>query len=76
MSKKGGGGGEAWTVLQQERKVRLQEKNNPADTEVSEEGEGGGAPGTRAERPVEKTMVRQAVPLQPGEVRSGADFHL
>ena len=26
--------------------------------------------------PLEKTMVRQAVPLQPMEVRGGADIHL
>ncbi|GAB0208947.1 secretory carrier-associated membrane protein 1 [Grus japonensis] len=40
---------------------------------------GQGAPGTRAEIPlqaVEKTMVRQAVPLQPMEVNGGADIHL
>ncbi|GAB0207967.1 hypothetical protein GRJ2_003262400 [Grus japonensis] len=41
-----------------------------ADTKVSEEGGGGGAPGTGTEiplQPVEKTMVRQAVHLQPVE---------
>ena len=27
-------------------------------------------------QPVVKTMVRQAVPLQPMEVHSGADIHL
>ncbi|GAB0210103.1 hypothetical protein GRJ2_003476100 [Grus japonensis] len=46
-------------------------------TKVSEEG--GGAPGARAEiplQPMEKTMVQQAVPLQPMEVDSGADIHL
>ena len=40
---------------------------------------GGGAPGTGAEiplQPVVKTMVRQAVPLQPMDVHSGADIHL
>ena len=40
---------------------------------------GGGAPGTGAEiplQPVGKTMVRQAVPLQPMDVRGGADIHL
>ena len=55
------------------------ERNNSAGTEVSEEVGGGGAPGTRAEIPVrrvEKTMVRQAVPLQPMEVNGGADIHL
>ncbi|KAK4822884.1 hypothetical protein QYF61_021103 [Mycteria americana] len=41
--------------------------------------EGGGAPVTGAEiplQPVVKTMVRQAVPLQPMEVHGGADIHL
>ncbi|PKU41625.1 protein pxr1-like [Limosa lapponica baueri] len=49
------------------------------DTKVSEEGEGGGTPGARAEIPVQpvvKTMVRQAVPLQPMEVHDGADICL
>ena len=44
---------------------------------VKKEGEGG-ALGARAEiplQPVGKTMVRQAVPLQPMEVHSGADIH-
>jgi len=50
-------------------------KNNPADTKVSEEGVGGDAP--RAEEkiplhPVEKFMVKQAVPLQPMDVHHGA----
>jgi len=39
----------------------------------------GGAPGTRAEillQPMEKTMMRQAVPLQPMEVHCGADSHM
>ena len=65
--------------LHSERGVRICERNNSADTKVSEEGGGGGAPGTRAEiplQPVVKTMVRQAVPLQPMEVNSGADIHL
>jgi len=59
--------------------VRLCERNRSADTKVSAEGGGGGAPGTGAEiplQPVEKTMVRQAVPLQPMEVHSGADIHM
>ncbi|KAK4832413.1 hypothetical protein QYF61_023092 [Mycteria americana] len=49
------------------------------DTKVSEEGGGEGAPGTRAEIPAQlmmKATVRQAVPLQPMEVHSGADIHL
>ena len=54
-------------------------RENSADSKVREEGGGGGAPGARAEiplQPVVKTMVRQAVPLQPMEVHSGADIHL
>ena len=66
--------------LQLERGVRTCERNNSADTKVSEEGEGGGdAPGAGAEillQSVGKTMVRQAVPLQPMEVHGGADIHL
>ena len=59
--------------------MRICERKDSADTKVSEEGGGGGAPGTRAEiplQPVVKTMVRQAVPLQPMEVNGGADIHL
>ena len=58
--------------------MRISERNNFADTKFSEEGEGGGAPGTGAEIPLQpmlKTMVRQAVPLQPMEVHGGADIH-
>ena len=65
--------------LQLERRVRICERNNPAVPKVSEEGGGGDAPGTRAEiprQPMGKTVVRQAVPLQPREVHSGADIHL
>ncbi|KAK4832278.1 hypothetical protein QYF61_021677 [Mycteria americana] len=61
------------------RGLRLCEKNNSADTKVSEEVGGEGAPSAGAEiplQPVVKTMVRQAVPLQPMEVHSGADIHL
>ena len=57
--------------------MRRCERNNAADTQVSEEGGGGGAPDTRAEillQPVEKTMVRQAVPLQPMEDDGGAEI--
>ena len=56
---------------QQERGGRICERNNPADTKVSEEGGGGDASGGGAEiplQPVGKTMVRQVVPLQPREV--------
>ena len=59
--------------------MRRCERNNSADTKVREEGGGGGAPGAGAEiplRPVVKTMVRQAVPLQPMEVHGAADIHL
>jgi len=60
--------------------VRQCERNNFADTKVSEEGGGGGAQDARAEsfplQPVVKTMVRQVVPLQSIEVHSGADLHL
>ncbi|KAM9590913.1 uncharacterized protein ACIBXB_005945 [Morphnus guianensis] len=64
--------------LQPERGVRTCKRNNPADTKVSEGG-GGGAPAAGAEIPLQlvvKTMVRQAVPLQPMEVHGGADLHL
>jgi len=43
------------------RGVRICYRNNSADTKVSEEGGGGGAPGTGEEiplQPVEKTMVK------------------
>ena len=65
--------------MQQERGVRRCERNNSADTKVREEEGGGGAPGAGAEIPLQpmvKTMVRQAVPLQPMEVHGGADIHL
>jgi len=55
--------------LQWDREVRLCERNNSADPEVSLEGGGGGAPGAGAEvplQPAEQTMVRQAVPCSPG----------
>ncbi|GAB0188269.1 EH domain-containing protein 4 [Grus japonensis] len=56
--------------LKPETRVRICERNSPAATKVSAEGGGGDAPGARAEiplQPVEKTMVRQAVHLQPME---------
>jgi len=66
--------------LQQERGVRICDRNNSADTKVSEAGGEGDAPGAEAEiplQPLEKTMVRQAVPLQPMDIYSGADmFHI
>jgi len=48
-----------------ERGVRIHERNNSADTNVSDEGGRGGAPGTTAEiplQPMKTTMVGQAVP--------------
>jgi len=49
--------------------VRLCERNNSADTKVSEEGEGRGAQDAGAEslplQPMMKTMVRQVVPCSP-----------
>ncbi|GAB0207812.1 epimerase family protein SDR39U1 [Grus japonensis] len=74
-----GGGERRNSFLQPERGVRRCERNNSADTKVSEEGRGGGAPGARAEIPLqsmEKTMVRQAILLQPIEDDGGADIHL
>ena len=59
--------------------MRIHERNNSADTKVTAEGGGGGAPGTGAEiplQPMEQTMVMQAVPLQPTEAHGGADSHL
>ncbi|KAM6188280.1 uncharacterized protein WM294_016059 isoform 1-T3 [Sarcoramphus papa] len=61
-----------------EREVRIYERNNSADTKVSEKGGEGGAPDTGTEIPLQpmvKTIVRQAVPLQPMEVNGGADIH-
>ncbi|GAB0206511.1 epimerase family protein SDR39U1 [Grus japonensis] len=49
------------------------------DTKVHEDGGGGGAPDTRAEIPLQplvKTMVKQAVPLQPMEDDGGAEIPL
>jgi len=54
--------------LQPKRAARIRERNHSADTKVSEEGGGGGAPGVGAEIPLQtvvKTTVRQAVPVQP-----------
>jgi len=59
--------------------VSLCERNSSGDTQVSEEGGGGGVPSAGAEiplQPMEKTMVRQAVPLQPMEVHCGVGIHL
>jgi len=63
------------------REMRRCERNNSADTKVSEEGGwGGGDQNVGAETlPLKlmlKTMVRQVVPLQSMEVHGGADLHL
>jgi len=55
------------------------ERDNSADTKVSEEARGGGMPGAGSEiplQPVEKTMVRQSVLLQPMKVHGEADIYL
>jgi len=54
------------------------ESNNSANTQVGAEGGGGGAPDAGAEIPLQpmvKTMMRQAVPLQPMGVHGGAHPH-
>ena len=59
--------------------MRICERNNSANTKVSEEGgeEVLQEPEQRfALQPMEKPIVRQAVPLQPLEVHGGADIHL
>jgi len=58
--------------------VRIRERNSYADTKANEEGEEGGAPGTRANIPLQpmgKIMVMQVVLLQPMEICSGTDIH-
>ncbi|PKU40387.1 protein pxr1-like [Limosa lapponica baueri] len=57
----------------------IHEKNRSADSKVSEEGGEGSALCTGTEIPLPpmvKTMVRQAVVLQPMEVNSRVNFHL
>ena len=59
--------------------MKICERNNSADTKVSEEGAREDAPVARAEvplQPTDKTVVRQVVPLQPMEVHGGAAIHL
>jgi len=54
-------------------------RNNSGDTKVDEGRKRVVVPRSRSEiplEPVEKTMVKQAVPLQPMEVHSGADIRL
>ncbi|GAB0189733.1 acid sphingomyelinase-like phosphodiesterase 3b [Grus japonensis] len=53
-------------------------RNSPADTQAREEGGGGGSSGSTAEtplQPVEKTVEKQIVPLQPIKDHTGADIH-
>lgn len=55
------------------------ERNNSADTLVSEEGAGRGVPGTGAEvplQPMERTVVEQAGPLHPMVYHSGAHIRI
>ncbi|GAB0192859.1 epimerase family protein SDR39U1 [Grus japonensis] len=50
------------------RREEREDVRNSADTKVSEDGGGGGAPGARAKiplQPVVKAMVKQAVPCSP-----------
>jgi len=60
--------------------VRLCERNNSADIKVSEEGGEGGPPDAGVDtfplQIVMKTMVRQAVLLQPMGVHSGVNINL
>ncbi|TRZ07347.1 hypothetical protein HGM15179_019761 [Zosterops borbonicus] len=68
----------AAALTKEESRGRTCERNNYADTKVSEGGRGD-APGIRAEillHPVVKTMVKQAVPLQPMEIHMDAEVHL
>ncbi|KAJ7420073.1 protein pxr1-like [Willisornis vidua] len=71
--------GKVTMQLQPERGVRICVSNSPADTKVSAEGGGGGAPDAGAEIPLQPmvmhTMVRQAVPLHPMEFHDGANIH-
>jgi len=52
------------------QQMRLHERNNSADTKVTEEGV------NLSLQLVMKTMVRQVVPLWFMEVHCGADIHL
>ncbi|GAB0179144.1 AN1-type zinc finger protein 5-like [Grus japonensis] len=75
-----GGSASGVTELRKGKKLlRDSSQRRGVRTQVSAEGGAGGAPGAGAEIPLQpmvKTMVRQAVPLQPMEVHSGADIHL
>lgn len=54
--------------------MRKCDRNNPSDTQVSDEGGGGDTPGVRAEVPLQ-LVVRLAVLLQLLEVTGGAEIH-
>ncbi|KAJ7400325.1 protein pxr1-like [Pitangus sulphuratus] len=60
--------------ISQKIEVIICVRNSSADATVSGEGGGGGVPVIRAEIPLMKTMVRQAVPLQPMEVHGGVNI--
>lgn len=56
----------------EERATKEEERSTPVS-----EGTGGGAPDTREDIALQKTMVRQAVPLQPMEnPHTGAGRHV
>lgn len=56
--------------------MRLCERDNFADTKVNEEGQEGVPRAEMPLQPMVKTMMMQAVTLQPLEVNGGADTHL
>lgn len=59
--------------------MRIRERSNSGDTKVSEDGGEGGVPGVSTEIPVQpevKSVMRQAVPLQPMEADSGTEVLL
>ncbi|KAJ7399286.1 hypothetical protein BTVI_116414 [Pitangus sulphuratus] len=65
-------------ITSSRRRARMCERKSSADTKASEEGIGG-APAAGAEaslQPRMKTMVRQAVPLQPMELHGRAEILL
>ncbi|KAF4794834.1 hypothetical protein TURU_098261 [Turdus rufiventris] len=67
------------TEVTENTEVRMCERTNTADIKASKEGRGEGSPGTREEMYLQlmmKTMVRQAVSLQPSEFHRGSKIHL
>jgi len=57
--------------------VRICERNNYAESKVSEKGQAEDTPGTGEEIPLQhvaKTIMIQIVPLQPMEVHNAADI--